>query len=919
MLLFLWLVPSALSVTAAASGSVLAWGFNSYGQTNLIIPALDGVVAVAAGGEFTVILKNDGSVFAWGRNDVGQTAVPLAAQSGVTAIAAGTLHALALKADGSVVAWGWNDYGQTNVPVTGQSGVKALAAGDTYSLALKEDGSVVAWGNPNSPLVANVPVAARTGVVAIAAGYAHALALRDDGSVVHWGFDHSDVPAAAQSGVKAISAGYRHSLALKVDGSVVAWGYNLSGQTTVPVGAQSDVVAIAAGWDHSVVLKTDGSVLDWGSNFWGQTNVPVMAKRGVIAIAASLHTVAIQVAPIVITTFDPQSMLVTNTIPPGIFRYSGNPPDLRTNHQLLVRLTAPPSQKLRVYVQAVDRSGGHLHDDTPRPHGYLLTQDEDYPPLNTTTVAGGTFEFSTYEKPLVIKSGPSGTAVLYYVAPEISGEERIIVSTEAASPANRQVATNLVRVTVPALQPLLPSSTITTVGICDAHPRSHFGTADMIQAVTALAANYFAETGRRLPVNDMSLPQGGLFDIGPEVVCDSVDKEYGPFWGYGTAGGHKNHFGHRVGTEVDIAIGSKPSNVQFERILLEQGWWQVNPVLWRSEGNHYHLNLLGNGGRVTIDSPPGISAEVMSRDLDAGTVTFAIPNDNRGGLRADTVSVTHIEALNNVLLLNSGSVSLGPLQIRQMTNLVLQAILPPNVEQFFIQYGGVATSPDKPGMFGFPISSLYITKPVRVPSSSQPVKNRPRPAGPTGSAQWSLRLTAADQPASIGAPLVYRAVIDNQSGDKLFLNGLSLLLGSTAPKESYALDWSPEFLGTGGVIAASGYSGPLFSLRWLSNPPVGTVNAGMVTLNGDSSVDPMTLTAAFSSPFMLQSLSAHSTAEGVEISWNVAAVNYILQASDDPEGEEWATVNAPVVHRGGTNSVTVVPADVGLFYRLSSP
>jgi hypothetical protein len=62
-----------------------------------------------------------GSVFAWGDNTYGQlgngtltssrTPVQAGNLSGVMAIAGGFAHSLALKSDGTAWAWGWNNYG----------------------------------------------------------------------------------------------------------------------------------------------------------------------------------------------------------------------------------------------------------------------------------------------------------------------------------------------------------------------------------------------------------------------------------------------------------------------------------------------------------------------------------------------------------------------------------------------------------------------------------------------------------------------------------------------------------------------------------------------------------------------------------------------------------------------------------------
>ncbi|MFC4598741.1 InlB B-repeat-containing protein [Cohnella hongkongensis] len=288
------------SLALKADGTVAAWGY--HGATD-VPEGLSGVVSIAGGGNHSLALKADGSVVAWGSNGYGQTTVPTEAESGVAAIAAGNYHSLALKAGGSVVAWGANDddsdYGQTTVPTEAESGVVAIAAGTYHSLALKADGSVVAWG-ANDYDQTTVPTEAESGVVAIAAGNYHSLALKADGTVVAWGYDGYDlaeVPAGAQSGVAGIASGSYHALALKADGSVVAWGSNDGGQTTVPADLAVSVKTkrIAAGYDHSLTLKSDGSVVAWGRNDDGQTTVPAEAESDAVAIAAGArHSLALR-------------------------------------------------------------------------------------------------------------------------------------------------------------------------------------------------------------------------------------------------------------------------------------------------------------------------------------------------------------------------------------------------------------------------------------------------------------------------------------------------------------------------------------------------------------------------------------------------------------------------------------------------
>jgi alpha-tubulin suppressor-like RCC1 family protein len=267
---------SAHNVALTASGSVLAWGLNTWGEINVPLQAQSGVQAIGSGLGHNLALTANGSVLAWGLNDFGQTNVPTSAQSGVVAISVGGKHNLALRTNGTVVAWGLNGSGQTNVPPNLQGKVVAIGAGGEHSLALKADGAVVAWGG-NTSGQTNVLPQAQSGVVAIAAGRYHNLALKSTGQVVAWGLNSSgqcDVPAEAQSGVVAVAAGYRQSLALMADGSVVRWGRNNS---TIPASA-TNVVAIAAGDTHSLFLTASGAAGSAGSG--GMESVRAQIPRG---------------------------------------------------------------------------------------------------------------------------------------------------------------------------------------------------------------------------------------------------------------------------------------------------------------------------------------------------------------------------------------------------------------------------------------------------------------------------------------------------------------------------------------------------------------------------------------------------------------------------------------------------------------
>jgi len=154
--------------------AVYGWGGNGSGQigdgtyrerpvpvqVNGIGP--EHISAIAAGGDFSMVLGSDGSVWDWGDNFYGQLGdgnndnvnVPVQAQgpgTGVTQISAGANHALALLSNGTVQAWGYNGAGQLGdgtyasdvanpapVQVTGLGSVTQISAGANFSLAVHQ-------------------------------------------------------------------------------------------------------------------------------------------------------------------------------------------------------------------------------------------------------------------------------------------------------------------------------------------------------------------------------------------------------------------------------------------------------------------------------------------------------------------------------------------------------------------------------------------------------------------------------------------------------------------------------------------------------------------------------------------------------------------------------------------------------------
>ncbi|OQB48418.1 MAG: Regulator of chromosome condensation (RCC1) repeat protein [Firmicutes bacterium ADurb.Bin153] len=220
------------SLAVRTDGTVWGWGDNSAYQIGRILPRtiaspalkpeIDGVVSVAACSRRSVAVKADGSAWQWGNWLIG---MPMCGAiywmdryvsdpediglKGIVAVAAGFQHSVALKDDGTVWAWGMNSQGQLGNGISGAGygpyripgpdQAIAVAAGVENGLAVAADGSVWAWGaNPynylgtgsSSMIIPPRKVEGIASATTIAAGSEVIVASDGFGDLWHWGMSY---------------------------------------------------------------------------------------------------------------------------------------------------------------------------------------------------------------------------------------------------------------------------------------------------------------------------------------------------------------------------------------------------------------------------------------------------------------------------------------------------------------------------------------------------------------------------------------------------------------------------------------------------------------------------------------------------------------------------------------------------------
>jgi hypothetical protein len=179
------------------------------------------------------------------------------------------------------------------------------------------------------------------------------------------------------------------------------------------------------------------------------------------------------------------------------------------------------------------------------------------------------------------------TAVIYRTT-GVSGVEQLFA--QATLGGRTVVVRDSAVVRVRNLVPITEEGSVDLIGTDDVHPPSarYFGTAQMVAAVRALAdslqvmADSFAALPpdqrpagrfpRLLGVNDMSLPRGGLFDLGGS-------------W-------HHPHKAHRAGRSADIDVQRGPDDDNLALAVFNI-WQRLGGRVQneRQARNHLHLEF----------------------------------------------------------------------------------------------------------------------------------------------------------------------------------------------------------------------------------------------------------------------------------------------------------------------------------------
>jgi hypothetical protein len=158
-------------------------------------------------------------------------------------------------------------------------------------------------------------------------------------------------------------------------------------------------------------------------------------------------------------------------------------------------------------------------------------------------------------------------ALTVITAPETGGTLLIRSRFSKGSPSEFNQS---MTVAVPGLMRFTGGAEITLTGSTSSHPDNHYGLARLNSAIRKLAKAFFKQFSKKIFVNDMSLVNGGLFDINAD-------------WA-------KPHKTHRDGRRVDInSTSMTTAEKSFFRTAAKEAGFRV--VTLEVNPEHWHLEV----------------------------------------------------------------------------------------------------------------------------------------------------------------------------------------------------------------------------------------------------------------------------------------------------------------------------------------
>ena len=256
------------SIALAADGTVYTWGYNNQGQlgnnsttnTSTPVKVLKGdysgstylgddssnkIVAITAGGSYSLALGADGTVYTWGNNSSGQLGDNTTTNS--------SLPKRVLKGEYS---------GTTYLGDNASNKVTSIRGGSGFALAIVADGTVFSWGQNGTGQLGNgTTTQSNTPVKVLKGEYSGTTYLGDD----------------SNNKITSIGGGGSHQLAMAADGSTYAWGHGASGKlgdnSTTNRSTPIKVVGVGGVGDLSLPveltsfelldIRNDGITLQW--------------------------------------------------------------------------------------------------------------------------------------------------------------------------------------------------------------------------------------------------------------------------------------------------------------------------------------------------------------------------------------------------------------------------------------------------------------------------------------------------------------------------------------------------------------------------------------------------------------------------------------------------------------------------------